>query len=269
MLNLIFFFVSLILLLSSCEKDLDFKYHDIEPLTVIEAELTPEGARVAITMTTPMDEPMDRTRLTDAVVTIYDLTTGTQLSLAADNEGYFRNSSPGIAGHDYKLTVERNGNVYEASTHMYPPTEIVSLEFNWINMPYDQVAVLQAQYLDNPATDQECYWIKLYRNGEIYLWQEQDDRGATDGVATFFTMTSRRDTDEEDDDEVLFEGDVMTFTVAQISKEMHDYLEALQNDSNGPSMFSGPRVLGYFLASSPISSSITFHPDQIPTFGKN
>lgn len=258
-----------IISLSSCQKDLDFKYHDIEPLTVIEAELTPEGARVAITMTTPMDEPMDRTRLTDAVVTIYDLTTGTQLSLAADNEGYFRNSSPGIAGHDYKLTVERNGNVYEASTHMYPPTEIVSLEFNWINMPYDQVAVLQAQYLDNPATDQECYWIKLYRNGEIYLWQEQDDRGATDGVATFFTMTSRRDTDEEDDDEVLFEGDVMTFTVAQISKEMHDYLEALQNDSNGPSMFSGPRVLGYFLASSPISSSITFHPDQIPTFGKN
>ncbi len=257
---------ALCIILSGCSKDLDFKYHDIEPLTVIEAELSPDGARVAITLTTPMDEPMDRTRLIDATVTLRDLTAATECTLAADAEGYFRHPAPGIAGHDYRLTVERGGKVYESTTRMYPPTEIVSLEFNWISMPYDQVAVLQAQYLDDPATLQECYWIKLYRNGEIYSWQEQDDRGAVDGIATFFTMTSRRDTDEEDDDEVLFDGDVMTFTVTQISKEMHDYLEALQNDSNGPSMFSGERVLGYFLASSPVSQSITFHPAEIPEF---
>ncbi len=257
---------ALCIMASACSKDLDFKYHDIEPLTVIEAELTPEGAKVGITLTTPMDEPMDRTRLTDATVTLRDLTDGTECILAADAEGYFRDSTPGVAGHDYRLTVERAGKVYESVTRMYPPTEIVSLEFNWIHMPYDQVAVLQAQYLDDPATRQECYWVKLYRNGEIYSWQEQDDRGAIDGVATFFTMTSRRDTDEEDDDEVLFDGDVMTFTVTQISKEMHEYLEALKNDSNGPAMFRGARVLGDFLASSPLSRSITIPPDQIPDY---
>ena len=252
--------------MSSCSKDLDFKYHDIDPLTVIEAELTPGGSRVAITLTTPMDEPMDRTRLTDATVTLRDLSAGTEFLLHADPDGYFTDPTPGIPGHDYRLTVQRGPAIYETETHMYPPTEIVSLEFNWINMPYDQVAVLQAQYLDDPSTDQECYWVKLYRNGEIYSWQEQDDRGAVDGVATFFTMTSRRDTDEEDDDEVLFDGDEMTFTVTQISKAMHDYLEALQHDSNGPAMFTGPRVLGYFLASSPVSRTITFHPDQIPEY---
>lgn len=259
-------FALCIILLSGCSKDLDLKYHYIEPLTVIEAELTPEGSHVAITLTTPMDEPMDRTRLTDAIVRIHDLTSGIIYSLVADDEGYFSDPTPGIPDHEYMVAVERDGNIYEARTSMYPPTEIVGLEFNWINMPYDQVAVLQAQYLDNSEVDQQCYWIKLYRNGKIYSWQEQDDRGATDGVATFFTMTSRRDTDEEDDDDVLFDGDEMTFTVTQISKEMHDYLEALQNDSNGPAMFSGPRVLGYFLASSPVSQSITFHPDLIPEY---
>ncbi|MDE6649951.1 MAG: DUF4249 domain-containing protein [Muribaculaceae bacterium] len=258
--------VACIILISGCSKDLDLKYHDIEPLTVIEAELTPEGSHIAITLTTPMDEPMDRTRLTDATVRIHDLTSGIIYDLVADNEGYFTDPTPGIPNHDYMVIIERGGNVYEARTHMYPPTEIVSLEFNWINMPYDQVAVLQAQYLDNPDEDQQCYWIKLYRNGKIYSWQEQDDRGATDGTATFFTMTSRRDTDEEDDDTVLFDGDVMTCTVTQISREMHDYLEALQNDSNGPALFTGPRVLGYFLASSPASRSITFHPDLIPEY---
>ncbi len=255
-----------LILASGCSKNLDLKYHDIEPLTVIEAELTPEGARVAITLTTPMDEPMDTTRLTDATVTLRDVTSGTEYTLTPDTEGFFRDPTPGIAGHDYSLTVARNGDTFEATTRMYPPTEIVSLEFNWINMPYDQVAVLQAQYLDDPEALQDCYWIKLYRNGEIYSWQEQDDRGATDGVATFFTMTSRRDTDEEEDDEVLYDGDIMTFSVTQISKEMHDYLEALQNDSNGPAMFTGPRVLGYFLASSPVSRSIVFHPDEIPEY---
>ncbi len=256
----------LLTLLTGCTKNLDLEYHDIDPLTVIEAELTPDGARVGITLTTPMDEPMDLTRLTDAEVTLTDLTSGTFIKLYPDLDGFYVDSTPGEIGHQYRLTVEREGAIYEAVTKMYPPTEILSVEFNWINMPYDQVAVLKAQYLDNMDSDQDCYWIKLYRNGEIYAWQEQDDRVAELGVASFLTLTSRRDTDEEDDDEVLYDGDVMTFTVTQISKEMHDYLEALQNDSNGPAMFSGSRVLGYFLASSPVAKSIVFHPNEIPEF---
>lgn len=255
-----------ILTMASCEKELDFKYHDIEPLTVIEGELTSEGARIGITYTTPMDEPMDRNRLTDATVTITDLTDNAVYLLSSDTEGYFTDPTPGIPGHRYRLTVERNGDTYSMETMMYPATEIIDAEFRWISMPYDKVAVFQTRYLDNPAYTGDCYWIKLYRNGEIYSWQEQDDRTAADGVNIFFTMTSRKDTDEEEDDDVLYDGDVMTVTVTPISREMHDYLEALQNDSNGPFLFSGHRVLGYFLASDPVSRSVTYHPDQIPDY---
>lgn len=257
---------ALCILLAACEKTLDFDYHEIEPLTVIEGELTDEGARIAITLTTPMDEPMDRTCLTDASVRITDLTDGVEYILTADAEGFFRDPTPGIPGHRYRLTAERNGDTYSMETLMYAATEIVEAEFNWISMPYDKVAVFQARYLDNPDETGECYWVKLYRNGEIYSWQEQDDRTASDGVNTFFTMTSRKDTEKEDDDEVLFDGDVMTVSVTPISREMHDYLEALQNDSNGPFLFSGPRALGYFLASTPASRSVTFHPDSIPEY---
>lgn len=259
-------FGALCIITVGCERTLDFKYHDIEPLTVIEGELTAMGAKIAITLTTPMDEPMDRARLTDAVVTITDLTDESAYILTADADGFFADPTPGVPGHRYRLTVERNGNAYSMETVMYQATEIVDAEFNWISMPYDKVAVFQARYLDNPADTGDCYWVKLYRNGEIYSWQEQDDRTASDGVNTFFTLTSRKDTDEEDDDEVLFDGDVMTVTVTPISREMHDYLEALQNDSNGPSLFTGPRVLGYFLASTPVSRSVTFRPDQIPEY---
>ena len=255
-----------VIMMTSCEKILDFDYHDIEPLTVIEGELTDLGAKIGITLTTPMAEPMDRTRLTDASVTITDLTDGAEYHLSANAEGFFIDPTPGIPGHRYRLTVTRLGNTYSMETMMYPATEIVSAEFNWISMPYDKVAVFQARYLDNPEDTGDCYWVKLYRNGEIYSWHEQDDRTASDGVNTFFTMTSRKDTDEEDDDEVLFDGDVMTVTVTPVSREMHNYLEALQNDSNGPFLFSGNRVLGYFLASIPASRSVTFHPDLIPEY---
>ena len=255
-----------LIVLSACEKEIDFKYHDIEPLTVIEGVLTSEGARIGITLTTPMDEPMDRNHLTDASVVITDLTDGMVYNLTADPDGFFTDPTPGTPGHRYRLVVERDGNTYSMETMMYAATEIVDAAFNWISMPYDKVAVFQARYIDNPRDTGDCYWVKLYRNGEIYSWQEQDDRTAADGVNTFFTMTSRKDTDEEDDDEVLFDGDVMTVTVTPISREMHDYLEALQNDSNGPFLFSGPRVLGYFMASDPVSRSVTFHPDLIPEY---
>lgn len=149
---------------------------------------------------------------------------------------------------------------------MYPPTEIESLEFNWIKMPYDYVAVFQGRFYDNRDIEGESYWIRLYRNGEIYQWGEMDDRSAVDGISTFFTMTTRQDTDEEEDDTVLFDGDVITCTVSPISRAMHDYLEALQNDSNGPAMFSGDKCLGYFMATSPVSDSIVFHPDELPEY---
>ncbi|MDE5645012.1 MAG: DUF4249 domain-containing protein, partial [Muribaculaceae bacterium] len=234
--------------------------------TVSEAELTRVGANGGKPSTTPMNEPMDRTRLTDATVTLTDLTDGIAYSLHPDEEGFFVDPTPGIAGHDYQLSVERAGCRYEADATMYAPTEIESLEFNWIKMPYDYVAVFQGRFLDNAAIQGECYWIKLYRNGEIYQWGEMDDRSAVDGISTFFTMTTRMDTDEEDDDTVLFDGDVITCTVSPISRAMHDYLEALQNDSNGPAMFSGDKCLGYFLATSPVSASVVFHPDELPEY---
>lgn len=253
-------------ILLSCERELDFKYHDIEPLTVIEGELTSRGAKIGITLTTPMDEPMDMTHLTDAEVSLTDLTAGTEIVLQTDADGFYTDSTPGIPGHSYRLTVVRGAHTYDMETIMYASTEIVEAEFNWISMPYDKVAVFQVRYRDNSSDTGNCYWVKLYRNGEMYSWQEQDDRTASDGVNTFFTMTSRKDTDEEDDDEVLFDGDVMTVTVTPISRVMYDYLEALRNDSNGHFLFSGPRVLGYFLASDPTSQSATFHPDEIPEY---
>lgn len=250
----------------SCEKELEFSYHDIAPLIVIEGELTPSGIRVGITYTTPMDEPMDRTHLTDATVMLEDITSGFSYMLSPDKEGYYTHDVGGECGHEYRLSIERDGCRYVAETMMYAPTRIIGLEFNWIKMPYDYVAVLQGVFEDNPDINGECYWVKVLRNGQMYMWGETDDRSAHDGTLTYLRLTSRRDIDEEEENEVLVEGDVVSVSVSRISRQMYEYLEALGNGSNGPAMFSGDRCLGYFMATSPVSDSVVFHPDDIPEY---
>lgn len=254
---------ALMVMTSSCEKELDFVYNDIPPMMVVDGALTPDGVSVALRCTTPMDEPMDRTPLTDASVFLDDVTSGSSVALMPDEDGNFTDARPGVVGHEYRLRILRDGGSYEMVTPMYAAVEIRSLEFNWIKMPYDNVAVLQGKFTDDATTDGDCYWVRLYRNGEIYTWAEMDDRTAEDGICTFTLMTSRQDTDEEDDDTVLVDGDVVTCTVYRISRAMHDYLEALKNGSNGPRLFTGGVCLGYFMATSPVSRSVTFRPDEI------
>lgn len=267
----------------ACEKELDFKYHDIPPLTVIEAQMTPEKATCVVSQTVAMDSPLSEAPLlTDATVTMIDLTAGESFTLFPDSEGVFTSTSGGLTGHDYRLIVEHGGLRHSAETRMYPAVEILATEFSWIRMPYDDVAVLQCRYRSDfySPDDEEYYWVKVYRNGEIYLWSEQSSRTAAEGIMTFFAMTSRRDLDAEDEETALHDGDLVTVSISRISRRMHDYLEALSNDSNGPTMFVTSSLsadsndperpcLGYFIADTPTSASLIFHPDSIPYASPN
>ncbi|MDE6272527.1 MAG: DUF4249 domain-containing protein [Muribaculaceae bacterium] len=269
--------ISLSFCLISCEKELDFKYHDIPPLTVIEAQVTPEKATCQVSLTVPMDSPLsEATRLTDATVYMTDLTTGETFPLYPDSEGVFKSREGGVIQHDYRLSVEHAGLLHSAEARMYPEVKIISSEFSWIKMPYDDVAVLQCRYRSASYSpdSEECYWVKVYRNGKIYQWSEQSSRTSQNGIMTFFAMTTRRDLDAEDEKTALHAGDKITISISRISRAMHDYLEALSNDSNGPAMFvtsplsadtnvSARPCLGYFIANTPSSDSLIFHPDSI------
>ncbi len=255
-----------VFLIVGCKKDLDIKYKDIEPLLVIEAQLSLQGAYARLTTTTPMDEPMDTTLLTDADVALADITDGTVAILSPDRLGVYRSACPGIPGHEYELTVTRKGKSYSSRSTMQPPTQLLALEWNWITMPYDQVAILQVTFTENEAIAGDCYWVRLYCNGKAYMWDVIYDMYARDGIINDIFMTSRRDLDQEDEATALHEGDLVTASVSPISRQMYDYLEAVSSDSNGPALFTGDRVLGYFLASPTVEASISFHPDEIKEY---
>lgn len=260
------FILSLVFLLVSCEKELDFKYNDVESQLVIEAILSEEGSTVSLSRTVPMGDPIKLSQLTDATISIKDITANITYNLAIDEKGIFYGGTPGIPGHEYSIEVTCNGKNYFSSCMMKPPSHILSLDFQWIKMPYDYVAVLQVSFTDPANTTDDCYWIRLYRNGESYMWLLSDDRRSVNGIISEVTMTSRKDISEEDDATVLRDGDIVSVTVAPISREMYDYLTALQSDSNGPRMFGGDYCLGYFLAAPISKSEIEYRPSEMQEY---
>ncbi|MDE5608654.1 MAG: hypothetical protein K2I64_06950 [Muribaculaceae bacterium] len=258
--------ISILLVLTSCEKELDFRYHDVDSALVVEAALTDCGADILLTMTTPMGEPMDLTPITDAAVTLTDITTGETRDIMPDPAtGRYTDATPGITGHEYTLAITHGSRTYSATSLMRPPTQILSLEFQWIKMPYDYVAILKTTFTDTPVAD-DCYWIRIFRNDEAYKWLLVDDRAAVNGIISEITMTSRKDIDEEDEKDILRDGDIVTVTVTPVSHAMLDYLTALQSNSNGPAMFAGDFCLGYFQAAPVARDSITYRPDQFTQY---
>lgn len=256
--------LSLILLLVSCEKELDFKYHKVESQVVIEGVLTGSGTNVVITYTVPMNEPLTSESIVDAEVTLRDLTDNITYSLIPVN-GIFRNDHSGIPNHHYELSVIHKGRNFRSTCLMRNGVEILDLKFQWIKMPYDHVAVLE---ITSTVSEIEgtCYWTRIYKNGEPYKWLMSHGSGAIDGKLNQATFTTRQNPDDEDDKDNLKDGDELKVVVSPISLDMYDYLTAINSDSNGPQMFSGEFCLGYFLATDEAESKIIFHSEDIPYY---
>ena len=260
--RLFLIFIFLFFLFSSCEKELDFKYHSVESKLVIEGLLTPQGSKVKLSYTTPMDEPFTQNSIIDADIIITDLTAGVSYNLIPQ-DGIFISENPGVPDHEYELTVNHRVNIYKSLCLMRNGVEILDLKFQWIKMPYDYVAVLE---IISTVSEIEgtCYWTRIYKNGEPYKWLMSHGSGAIDGKLSQTTFTTRQNPDDEDKKANLSDGDELTVIVSPVSLEMYDYLVGISSDSNGPSMFIGEFCLGYFLATENAESNIIFRSKDIP-----
>lgn len=284
--------MSACLLLISCEKEIDFRYRHIDPLTVIEANLTETSASVIITETTDVDEPMDRTRYTDATVTLTDMTEGSSRQLLPDSEGVFTYSglsgasgSAGIPGHSYRLDVERGGWLHTSECEMLRPADIVDFRLYRIKPPMMDMIVAQVTFLDNnPLIAGDSYIVRFFRNGEIFSVGTITDIQAVGGVlVTSINVPDTRDFSESDfegrdHDDLLWEGDELTVTVVPAPARYLHYLVALNQGSNGPLMYetkplAGTRpasgedfCLGYFLTAPETSRSVIIRSADIPDY---
>ncbi len=252
------FWFSIISLLSvaaaSCSDEISFDYNSVEAVPVIEGYVTPAGASVRLSLSRDMADSAHTHTIDDAAVAIIR-PDGSSVDLPLTSAGTYTSADiSGEAGDIFGIKVIRGGVAYEATDTMgIAPADLSGYFSREKIMTSDRITFRYSFVA--PRDTLTCYVAILKRNGEMYKWgtknsNSQYEDGTVEGRFTCFKEDDIDDEDKQDD--VLREGDIMTFSLAGVSRQTYDYLSALNGSSstnaNPDWAFSGGMALGFFSA---------------------
>ena len=161
---ILLFFCLNIVLLSSCEKDINLIYHQVDPIYVVEASVTNTKAEVRISQTNAMEDNSSKSDISQAKVTISS-DAGETYTIPYSTNGYYRSSAvKGLAGREYKLDVEFDGHHFSSTSVMQRSPQMNSFRFVWMKAASERILFGDLRLKDIPNEDN---WIYYYaeRNG--------------------------------------------------------------------------------------------------------
>lgn len=172
----------------SCEKTVFLDLDQTPSKIVIEGLVTnqPEYQFVKVTRTVDFYESGATPRITDATVLVED-DLGNEFLYThnpnnhPDSAGYYLPVIPfvGETGRTYYLTVDVNGEQYEASDKLYDVTSIDSLEYR-VNIdeeddPKEDGKFYEVlMYAKEPQETDDYYLFKFFRNDSLVLYNPSD-----------------------------------------------------------------------------------------------
>jgi len=172
----------------SCEKTVFLDLDQVPSKIVIEGLVTnqPGYQFVKVTRTVDFYESGETPRITDATVLVED-DLGNQFVYIhnpnnhPDSTGYYLPVIPfvGESGRTYYLTVDVNGEQYEASDKLYDVTAIDSLEYQ-VNIdeeddPKEDGKFYEVlMYAKEPQETTDYYLFKFFRNDSLALYNPSD-----------------------------------------------------------------------------------------------
>ena len=254
-----------LLLLTSCEKEIDIDYPSSAPLTTIEGQVTNEGMDVVITHTRPVGEATPSAGLPDAHVTI---SWGDQTQTLAYNPttGHYHSDTAGQPGNTYHLSVDFEGTHYESQSTMPLLSTILSTTFVWQDVLSERLLAFEVWASDPEPETRNYYWYRMDRRsshphgkakqtGEAYRWNVFDDRGNPPGriYRDIICMTEKMAEEDEEEqwERILYDGDTIKFQLMVIDKPVYDFFRTLvvgQNGRANPVGNISGGCLGYFSA---------------------
>ena len=265
--NLSILLLLLLLALTGCKREIDFDYHDVEPVVNIEGRITNEQAYVLITRSRSMGDSVRGRGIGGADVVISGDGRSEQLVYHADDGRYHSPTGwTGEAGKTYQLRVTLDGRQYEATSTMPPPAPITSASFTWLKVLTNQLLIFSVWATDPEPDVRNYYWYRMDRRsvnpearrkqaGDAYRWNVFDDRGSMGGriYRDIHCMMDEQEDDPDEDDlkSVLFDGDTITFQLMTIDRPAFEYYQSL---SSGQRMGANPQsnitggCQGYFAA---------------------
>jgi hypothetical protein len=241
----------LLLLFSSCEKEIDMDYHTVEPLYVVEASISEEGAVARISQTQNVTDEIGKRPVSDAQV-IISSNYGEQCILNLDSAGCYSSSEiKGVEGREYTIMVQVGDYITKSTSRMQEKFSIDDTYMYKEQMLEDEVVYYHVDVTGYKTDSIGYFYALVMRNGEPYKWAVTGNKGHGDTTAINVGCFVYCDLDKDNKD-ILKDGEEIAVEVRKIDKRTYDYLYALhiaeRSASNPIRNFTNPSTLGYFSA---------------------
>ena len=246
-----------LVILTSCKKDIEIDYHQVEALYVVEASVSNNGMQARISLTNNMDNNSTISNISEALVTITG-SDGTSETLPYVSNGTYKSTVSGTPGVEYKIDIEIDGHHFSSNSTMQKMPEMNEFRFIWHKIIQQKLLMAELLFQDIPNED-NWYFIHLYRNDTGLRWALKRDDLNPDGELQQLFSFGMEDSDDED---MLHEGDRLHLELHAIDKRTYDYFYSMQimdNTGTNPIQNFTGGCLGYFSAYSEVTYDCTYH----------
>ena len=254
--SLLFCCLSLILL-SSCKKDIEINYHQVDPIYVVEASVSNEGMEARISQTNDMDDNSTTSDINHASVVVTG-SDGSRHILSNTENGIYRSHATGTPGVEYTIDITFDDNHFTSSSIMQKTPKMNKFRFLRKKIVAETYLMGELLLQDIP-NEENWYFIHIYRNKTGYRWAvKRDDQNPNGELQQLFSFAR----EDSDDDDLLYENDKIHIEIRSIDQKSYDYLYSMQiMDNTGtnpiPNFTGG--CLGYFSAYSQITYDCVYH----------
>ncbi len=164
----------LILIFSSCDKIINPDLESASPILVVEAWLNdkPEKQIIRLTMTQPYFDTSTPIGVSGATVTVTDdLNVAYAFVDDGTNSGTYQwtptlGQNFGAAGRKYALSVQVNGETFQALSEMKRTTVVDSITFKVKpEFQFPEDSYVAEFWATDPKGKGDTYWIKAFKNG--------------------------------------------------------------------------------------------------------
>ena len=246
-----------LILLSSCKKDIEIDYHQVDPIYVVEASVSNEGMEARISQTNNMDDNSTTSNIDNAVVVVTG-SDGSSKTLTYSKNGIYKSSAVGVPGVEYTIDIQFDGHHFTSSSIMQKMPKMNNFRFIRKKIVTENYQMGELLLQDIP-NEENWYFMHIYRNHLGYRWAvKRDDTNPNGELQQLFTFAR----EGSDDKDLLQEDDWLHIEIRAIDKKSYDYFYSMQiMDNTGtnpiPNFTGG--CLGYFSAYSQITYVCEFH----------
>ena len=165
------FYISLSLILISCEDVIEIELNGVDPAIVIEASISDDGSvsSAIITKSTDFFEPGDYEQVSNAIVTISDNAGNSYQMIEVDDGEYVTDLITGQSGSTYSIEVNAEGQIYNAESSMPVKILLDSLSLELAHSRPNEKEGAERYYLhvyfkDPPGIDNYCRFRIIVEN---------------------------------------------------------------------------------------------------------